>query len=116
MKLGYKLWIDNDGKAFGRGPFELLCCIEEYGSINKAAKELNLSYSKAWKIINLIESKLGFKFLQRETGGAGGGGTYLTEEARIFLKKYDSFVKDADLLLNGLFKKHFGEGRHLNGQ
>ena len=29
MKIGYKVWLDNNGKAFGDGPYELLSRVEE---------------------------------------------------------------------------------------
>ena len=42
-KLKYKIWIDQDGKAFGQGPYKLLEGIKETGSLSKAAKALNMS-------------------------------------------------------------------------
>lgn len=108
MQLCYKIWLDNNGKAFGTGPYELLVNVERYGSLSEAANNLNMSYSKAWKMVNMVEKKLGFMLLNRRTGGFNGGGSSLTEEAKIFLHKYAAFEKEADELLNRLFQKHFG--------
>ncbi|MFZ5753251.1 MAG: winged helix-turn-helix domain-containing protein [Bacillota bacterium] len=108
MKLRYKLWLEVDeGKAFGTGPYEILKHVEVFGSLNKAAKELNISYSKAWKIINMVEERLGMALIHRETGGMSGGGSYLTEEGKNMLRKYSSFMEEADQALQQLFAKHF---------
>ena len=48
--------------------------IEECGSLNKAASELGMSYSKAFQVIKNCETHLGIKFLDREIGGVKGGG------------------------------------------
>ena len=70
------------GKSFGKGPCILLKTIDKLGSLNKAAKELNMSYSKAWSIINRAERVLGYSLLETVTGGADGGGSYLTPKAK----------------------------------
>ncbi len=107
MQLKYKIWLDDNGKAFGIGPFHLLLKIEELESINRAASALNMSYSKAWKLVNMAEKKLGIRFLVRETGGNMGGGSKLTKEGKMFLKKYREFLKEADTALNKVFNKYF---------
>ena len=37
MKVGYKIWLENNGKAFGSGPCELLKGVQETSSLNQAA-------------------------------------------------------------------------------
>ncbi|MBS1574946.1 MAG: ModE family transcriptional regulator, partial [Bacteroidetes bacterium] len=47
-----RLWIEcNNNRFFGPGPLELLERIDATGSINQAAKEMKMSYKKAWEII-----------------------------------------------------------------
>jgi molybdate transport system regulatory protein len=41
IRIGYKVWFDNNGKAFGDGPCELLKTLEETHSLHRAAKEMN---------------------------------------------------------------------------
>jgi len=108
VKLRYKIWLETTGKAFGEGPHDILKRVDRLGSLNKAAGEINMSYSKAWKLINTLEKRLGFKLLKREVGGSSGGGSYLTEEARELMHKYSKFSQEADKVLNSLFKKYFG--------
>ena len=107
MKVGYKVWIDNDGKAFGEGPYQVLRRIEETGSLHKAALELNMSYRKAWLMIQAMEKRLGFPLLERKVGGVSGGGSVITPEAKKFLKSYEAFRKDVQEVLEATFKKYF---------
>lgn len=107
MELKYKIWLYNGGKAFGEGPYDILKRVDRLKSLNKAAAEINMSYSQAWNLINTIEKRLGIKLLRREIGGNSGGGSYLTREARDLIHKYESFIKEADELLTRLYQKHF---------
>lgn len=107
MKLKYKIWIDNNGKVFGRGPYELLKKVQSLGTLNKASKEMEMSYSKAWKIINNAEKELGFELIEKRVGGVNGGGSFLTEKGEAFLKRYEKFYEEAENCLESLFKKHF---------
>lgn len=107
MKLAYKIWLQKDEKAFGEGPCRLLEAVERLGSLNKAAKEMDMSYSKAWNIVNRAEEQLGFLVLERKTGGVEGGGSLLTKEAKVLIKQYRDFYHEAETLLTSLYKKHF---------
>ncbi len=107
MKVGYKVWIDNDGKAFGEGPYQVMKRIEETGSLHKAALELNMSYRKAWLMIQAMEKRLGFPLLERKVGGVSGGGSHITPEGKKFLKDYEAFRLEVKEVLERTFKKHF---------
>jgi len=108
MKLVYKVWLDNDGKAFGEGPYRLLKLIEKTGSINRAAGEMEMSYRKAWKILKMVEEKLGFELIERKIGGMDGGGSQITEKGKEIMKNYGKFREEAALSLEKIFKKYFG--------
>jgi molybdate transport system regulatory protein len=58
MKVTYKVWLDQDGKAFGNGPSELLKRVEKTGSLHQAANQMGMSYSKAWCLIRTLEESL----------------------------------------------------------
>jgi molybdate transport system regulatory protein len=108
LKLESKFRIVKDGeKVFGIGPCILLETVGRLGSLNKAAKELNMSYSKAWTIINKAEKALGYSLLQTYTGGVDGGGSCLTPEAKVLIKAYKGFSKEAELMLEKLYRKYF---------
>lgn len=109
MRLLHKIWLDNCGKAFGSGPCELLLRVEKTGSLRRAAIELGMSYNKAWRLINILEKRLGFPLLVRKAGGANGGGSEITGYARELIARYKSFSEEAGVLLEELYKKHFSE-------
>ena len=82
-KISGKLWIECNGKKFfGPGPVELLVLIDQTGSINRAAKEMNMSYKKAWEIINALNELVVHPLVITQSGGEKGGGSVVTEEAR----------------------------------
>ncbi len=108
MEIRSKLWIEIDGKpVFGRGRRFLLEAIDKYGSINQAAKEINISYRKAWGYIKAMEERLGIKLIERQTGGRHGGGATLTQDARNFLKKYEALEKGIQGLVDERFIQIF---------
>jgi len=65
----------------------LLESIETCGSINRAAKEVGLSYKGAWEKIETLNNLSVQPLVIRQVGGSGGGGTVLTEEGRDLLQK-----------------------------
>ncbi|MBI5102035.1 MAG: winged helix-turn-helix domain-containing protein [Nitrospirae bacterium] len=109
MEIKSKLWIEVEGQAvFGRGRKFLLEAIDKHGSINQAANEINISYRKAWGYIKAMEERLGFKLIERQTGGKNGGGAVLTPGAREFLIKYEALEKGIQELVDKRFSKIFG--------
>ena len=62
--------------------FALLEAIDATGSINRAARTAGLSYKGAWLLLESACNLASEPLLETATGGAGGGGTRLTEAAR----------------------------------
>ena len=115
MEIRSKLWIELEGApVFGKGRRILLEAIGKYGSINQAAKEINISYRKAWSYINVMEDRLGIKLIERQVGGRNGGGATLTDQASAFLKQYGELERDiegiVDKKFNALFNKKTKQG------
>lgn len=109
--LNYHLQFQvyNKERNFGPGVSSLMKLVEERGSLSAACKEMKMSYSKAWKIINGAETDLGFSLMEGSCGGLSGGRTVLTEEGRVFLEKYLSFEMELQQQANEVFRKHFGQ-------
>lgn len=94
------LWLEKNGvKYFGPGPYELLERIEELGSINEAAKQMKLSYKKAWDIIKRLNEVEGISMVTTKTGGAKGGGTVVSKEAKLLMKKYAAIRENFNAFL-----------------
>lgn len=107
--LKYKIWLDNNGKAFGIGPCQLLKGVSETGSLNKAAKTMEMSYSQAHTLFKTLSKRLGFPLIMGRTGGVDGGGTVVTEEAKELMKKYEAFMSECDSFIQSTFQKYFGD-------
>ncbi|MCX5805705.1 MAG: LysR family transcriptional regulator [Proteobacteria bacterium] len=109
MKICFRIWLDNDGRAFGEGSYRLLKAIQRTGSLNHASTEMGMSYRKAWDVLNVTEKRLGFELVERKTGGKSGGGTALTSEGRAFVNQYEQLRQEASEALDSLYHKYFPE-------
>lgn len=85
----------------------LLKLIHYTNSVKYACQQLNISYSKAWSMINLMEDQTGYAVVNRQPGGINGGYTTLTEEGRHLLDKYTKFETEAKLAVQKIFEKNF---------
>jgi molybdate transport system regulatory protein len=109
LKATYKIWLSkNDEKVFGQGPYELLRRVEGTNSLHQAAYQMNMSYNKAWRLIRLMEKRLGFPLLDKKIGGQSGGGSRVTLGAKEFMTTYERFQKEVEVGIEKSFQKHFG--------
>lgn len=97
-----RFWITVDGLPYlGNGRVALLEAIDKHGSISSAAKEIGVSYRKAWKLIESVNNAANEALVIKSAGGKQGGGTVLTDHAKETIAKYrqlqqscESFLKD----------------------
>ena len=76
------MWIYGlEERFFGPGRIELLENIKKTGSINKAAKAMNMSYKKAWEMVNSMNNQTTTPLVITHTGGKEGGSAEITEAA-----------------------------------
>ncbi len=97
MELKSKFYLLNDSgeKFMGAGVLWLLKAIEHTGSLRKAAREINISYSKAYKMINNLELSLGKTVVDRKKGGQERTGTQLTVFGEQLYHLYNDFQEKA---------------------
>ena len=107
MEVKYKIWIDNDGNAFGFGTYYLLEAVDKCGSLSQAAKMLEMSYSRAHSLLKQASSRVGFHLIESQAGGAGGGITVVTPNGKAIMKAYKHFIKESDAYLKESFAEHF---------
>lgn len=74
--------------AIGPGKAELLRLIEETGSISAAAREMGMSYRRAWTLVETMNGAFREPVVEAATGGRGGGGARVTEFGREALERY----------------------------
>lgn len=101
MRLRLKLSLeDGEGRVFfGPGVLELLDGVRETGSIQRAARKMDLSYVKALKILKQTEEGFGRPFLNRRKGGSERGKSELTAFGARFLARYEVFREEAERVL-----------------
>lgn len=78
ITVAVKVRDDRGEAVLGNGAAFLLDGVARTGSIRAAAAELGMAYSKAWRIIRLLEGALGAPVLARRKGGNLHGGAALT--------------------------------------
>ncbi len=114
LSIRSKVWFEVDGEpVFGRGRRFLLEAIDTYGSINRAAKEIGISFRKAWGHIKTMEGRLGIRLVERRAGGRNGGGAALTEDARRFLLRFEVMEEGVRELVDERFRRMFEGDGHV---
>jgi molybdate transport system regulatory protein len=74
--------------ALGPGKAELLGLIGRTGSINQAAKQMNMSYMRAWSLVQTMNRCFKEPLVLATHGGEGGGGAELTKTGRVVTVLY----------------------------
>ena len=75
-------------KAFGPGKAELLERIASSGSISAAAREMRMSYKRAWQLVDDMNASFRSPLVKTAAGGSLGGGAVLTAAGRTVLASY----------------------------
>ncbi len=109
MKGRVKVFLcGEDGlRFFGEGPYRLLCGVRELGSLRASAVRMGMAYTKALTLLRHGEEELGFPLTRRKTGGAGGGGSCLTEEAEELMKRYEQWREAVAGCAESLYHTYF---------
>jgi len=101
-----RIWIEQDGEVLlGFGRIQLLKKIEETASISAAAKAMQMSYKKAWKLINAMNTAADEPLVVTNTGGKDGGGTFLTDYGKQMITKFETLNSACEDFLNEKFKE-----------
>ena len=81
--------VDGDGTiVIGPGKADLLEAIARHGSIRAAARELGMSYMRAWTLIRTMNAAFRSPLVEKERGGSDQGGAQLTARGRKVLELY----------------------------
>lgn len=95
-----------EGKLFDKNCAMLLHMIDYMGNVKNACEKVGMSYSQAWKTLNLMEDNLGFQLIERVPGGESGGSSYVTMEGKRLLKNYEKYVSEVKEYANAVFDKY----------
>jgi molybdate transport system regulatory protein len=90
------LRIDLDAEErIGPGKIELLEHIRDFGSISAAGRAMDMSYKRAWDLVEEINRICGHAAVARQTGGRNGGGATLTRFGSSLVARYRKIERDA---------------------
>jgi molybdate transport system regulatory protein len=107
-----RVWVeDHETVVFSDREAHLLEAIAAQGSLSNGAVAAGLSYRNAWGRIRRAESGLGMKLVQSSVGGAGGGGSKLTEAGERLVARYKDFRAGLAAYAQGEFDRCFGAGQ-----
>jgi len=103
-KVDLQIFIsNNDQLLVNPERIMLLQHIASTGSLRQASEKTGISYNKAWKMLEAVNTASGFPVLEKARGGKGGGGAVLTDYGKLILKEYKSiehYVKQFQQQLN----------------
>ena len=88
------------GVVLGDKRIRLLEAIALHGSLNRAARAVPLSYKAAWDALDEMNNLVEAPLVVRTTGGAGGGGTRLTEHGLRLVALYRAMESSQQDLLD----------------
>ena len=81
--------------ALGPGKIDLLEAILKTGSISAAAREIGLSYRRAWSMVHTMNSCFKNPLVESSKGGKGGGGARVTQTGKRVAALYRSMESQA---------------------
>jgi molybdate transport system regulatory protein len=87
--------ILDSGARIGPGKAKLLESIRDSGSISAAAREMGMSYKRAWLLLDSINQAFEAPAVTAVTGGHRGGGAELTDFGRELLERYRRMEAEA---------------------
>jgi molybdate transport system regulatory protein len=80
--------VFESGARIGPGKAKLLESIRDTGSISAAARDMGMSYKRAWLLLDSINKAFTEPVTTAAPGGAGGGGATLTVFGAEVLERY----------------------------
>lgn len=86
----------NDKVALGPGKADLLDAIMQNGSISAAGRAMEMSYKRAWDLVNTMNESFAKPIVVTAKGGSHGGGAEVTEFGQQILKQYRQAQMNAE--------------------
>jgi molybdate transport system regulatory protein len=92
--LSLRIDLDDEGRI-GPGKIRLLENIRQFGSISAAGRAMDMSYKRAWDLVDEINRMCRQPAVERQTGGKNGGGAALTPFGLSLVARYRKIERDA---------------------
>lgn len=111
IKVRIGLRDSSDEPFMGIGLVWLLRGVQRTGSLSGASREMKISYSKAHRLVRVLEAALGSPVLASARGGSDRGGATLTPKGLAFLERYEAMDAAVRREAEKIFRKAFPGGR-----
>jgi molybdate transport system regulatory protein len=86
----------NAAGSIGPGKIALLEAIARSGSLSQAARDLRMSYRRAWVLVDSLNGMFSRTVASSTTGGRGGGGMRLTPFGESVIKSYRKLEREVE--------------------
>lgn len=95
--------IDFDGAdSVGPGKIRLLELLKETGSIAAAGRAMDMSYRRAWLLVDALNRAFREPVVATKLGGTGGGGAQLTRFGEELIGRY----RDMEIVAHAALRPH----------
>lgn len=82
--------------AMGPGKADLVEAIDRCGSISGAARDMGMSYKRAWDLVDTMNKCFREPLVVTATGGSRGGGAQVTAFGHLVVRRYRELVAKAN--------------------
>lgn len=105
-KLQAHLQLETQFGAFlGGNRIRLLEAVDKQGSISGAARSIPMSYKAAWDALEELNNLADEPVILRSIGGAGGGGTKLTDYGRKLVSMFRAVEGEYQTAMDQLYRE-----------
>lgn len=91
VKMRIRIYVGD--RMIGPGKMELLSLIDETGSLSAAAKQMGMSYMRAWTLTKELNRDQSRPMVEMSRGGTSGGAARVTHFGKKILELYQNMER-----------------------
>ena len=105
--------LGRSAAVMGPGKAELIERIAQTGSISAAARAMDMSYRRAWQLVEALNAAFTDRVIATATGGRRGGGARVTTFGRRLVARFRAMESRASAAIAADLRRFAG---HLKGR